>query len=245
MSIMNDFKNIIEYLIFQYDLEYDSASARDDDSLFRWIDFKRRHIVPQERETLFSEGFWNKLTKKQKELVHFFCNKVEYGEDINPYQSKGLLKDGLSKLKKTDLLYADWGILHFHLTNAVVQPGSYFSPRSENLSFALVSKDSRTNEESFRCIEVSSHNERNLWSKTRFLKRVAQTWPELMSRFIVSNKPLYNHTHNSKTVKRLRNNNINSGIVINGIEYMSPNLGITAAGTSMSVTRDVAFVKKY
>lgn len=243
MSIKDDLKDIIEYVIVAYDLEYDLTSAGPGDYLFRWCDFLKRYVPQKERETLFTNGFWNNLTKEKKSLVHYFCNKVEYGEDLNPYQSKGLCKDGLSSHKKTDLLYADWGILHFHLTQASIPTGSYFSPRSDTLLFAILSTDPKTGEESFRCLDVCSHNERNLWSQPRLIKKIVHTWPELMDPFICSTVPSYNHTHNSATTKAFRNAHINSTIVIDGIEYAPPNLGITSAGTALKVTTDVIRIK--
>jgi len=226
--------DIATELIQAFGLKYSNEVDGVHDPLLRWIDFSMRYIPQKERVVYFSKDFWNRLPKHLRKLVNIFSDHFEYGRNINPYQSKGLIKfndtSGNNPAKRTDLLWADWGIHHFHLTEQTPATGDYFSPRSEWLLFTIVGDDF------VGFIDVRNHEEEDLFSDTDLLKHVVDSWPEIMEQYRLKGFDSV-QTHNSaKDIALLRKAGISNMVSISGNTYCGPGMGITTARTATRST---------
>ena len=111
----------------------------------RWLDFVSRYIPLNTRQLYISNELMFKLkfvfSGQVRKQFSMFMHRSIQGQDLNPFQSKGLIfHNDISdrkKQKRTDLLFADWGVLHFHLSNET-KPHEYFAVRSDWLLFAIV-----------------------------------------------------------------------------------------------------------
>lgn len=160
--------------------------------------------------------------------------KIETGEDINPYQGKGLIEhnDTSSKKpeKRTDLLWASWGILHLHLTDDPVNPNSYFSERSDYQAF--ISVDDTT----VAVIDIREHLKGEGYSDPSFLHIIAESWPQALEHAELKGL-LPSEDYTAKEIHQLRKAGINSAINIKGKVYMNPGLGLVSTGTSLNLQK--------
>lgn len=157
------------------------------------------------------------------------------GGDINPYQSRGLTGNDVSgkqRAQRTDLLWADWGIRHFHLTDQAIAPGQYYSERSDWLLFALVFKDT------VFCIDVRRHPTGAGFADDELLAIAIHNWPAVFERYRlkevlgIKREPGYtqNDTH------ALRKSGVTTAVEVDGAVYAPPGGGITSAATSTRVS---------
>lgn len=130
------FRNIDEIaldFIRMVGLEFKKEIPHLSDPLHRWMDFRLRYIDPVPRQVFLSDKFPKKLPPMVSSSLQKMVDKLQSGIDINPYQSKGLIRfNDIStkrRNKRTDLLWADWRITHLHLTDRPIQDGEYFSDR--------------------------------------------------------------------------------------------------------------------
>lgn len=143
------------------------------DPILNWISFAIRLIEPKEREVHFSKGFWNRVPEDCLHRINRMVDKFEYGCDVNPYLSKSLKKAFSGK--KTDLLWTDWEIHHFHL-NEEISRDSGFSERSDYILFAIVGDD-------FVCfLDVKKHPLPGSvdFADPELYKIICDSWPDLV-----------------------------------------------------------------
>lgn len=136
-----------------------------------WIEFVTHLISPKEREVHFSKGFWERAPKECWPNIHFLADKFEYGHDVNPFQSK-ILEDILIG-ERTDLLWNDWEIHHFHLSNKISK-GSYFAERIGFHLYAIVG-------DYFVCfLDARFHARGAEYADPVLYKIICESWPELV-----------------------------------------------------------------
>lgn len=171
-KLWDDVQNIARSLNLVFKLKY---NEEDEDPLFRWISFLFRCIEPKERFVYFAKTFWEKVPSNKLATVHRLADLFEYGKDVNPYQSRGLRSFCLSsKTKKTDMLWADWEIHHFHLPDESNLENDGFSHRSGYLVFAIVGDD-------FVCfLDIKKHQESYAFEDPNLVKIIKDNWPELI-----------------------------------------------------------------
>lgn len=180
----------------------------------KFINFRKRVIDPKPRKVFIS----NKLRCPEEHLKVFveFKEKIERGDDLTPYLSKGI-----KRLESYDKLLNDWGIHHFHL-------GSVWETESEitrtgPLLFALVTEDS------FYMIDIKEHGS---WVNTDLVEILHNNWPHLLSPFKVQG--IAGPSISQETRELLRKGNITTTIeVSDGTVYMPPGGGLTTTGSSM------------
>ena len=157
------------------------------------------------------------------------------GKDVNAYQSKTLTRfndtSGTKNKKRTDGLWADWGIHHLHLpVNAAIN-GQEYSERSEWLLFLMVYQDVAL------FIDVRKHDEENLFSLTDLVENYIDSWPEDAERFQLKGiLGLAGSPLSDAERKELRSSGVNSAPQVNGKVYMGPGMGVTSAVTSTRVS---------
>lgn len=216
-------------LIAAYGLEFKQEINNLSDPLFRWLDFRLRYIDPIPRQIFFSNRFPKKLPPSAENGLHRLEVLISEGKDVNPFQSKGLIRfndiSGKKRAKRTDLLWADWGIVHLHLTDKPVPTGSYFSDRSCSsgeswLLFCIFTGDT------VGFIDIRKHDDDFLFSDQDMIRIIKENWPHFMERFKLKGiLPTENHITNCE-LDNLRKSGTNWLTCIDGDTYIGPGMGI-------------------
>lgn len=218
----NDLQEISKSLCEKHHLKY---NPNDEQPIRRWISYVARLIEPKERFTYFSKGFWTRIPKECIPAVHLLADKFEYGENVNPYQSKSLMYNNIAKNKghRTDLLWADWRIHHFHLTTSILNEKEAFSQRSKYLLFAYVGDD-------YACfLDVRHHESEKVFSNPVFIKQLVESWPELAEAYAIKGINVKDGW-NAEEIDMLRKSGLTPLTPIKGKVYMMGQ-GISTAGT--------------
>lgn len=234
-QLQMDIEEIAQDLVHAYGLTYTpTGTSADDKVLYRWIDYRLRHIAPQPRTVKRSSRFpIQNLPAEINEALSAIEARFTDGEDVNPYLSKTMIGNDVNSTKsqrRTDGLWADWGINHIHLTTASLKPGDRFSARSGWLLFVRVYDDV------VAFIDVRSHNESDLWTQDDLLKTFIDSWPEQAEPYRVTSLRVVSRPNSSDDIKQLRNAGITATVEHNGEHYFGPGGGVTSAVTSSAVT---------
>jgi hypothetical protein len=229
-----DIDNVAKTLVGAFGLKHEREVTGLEEPLLRWLDFRLRHIDPCPRQIFVSDKFPKTLPKNIADALHDIEKKIIDGEDINPYQGKGLIlhndTSGTKRQNRTDLLWADWGIHHIHLTDQPIESGNYFSKRSDFLLFLIVGHDF------VLFIDIRSHDEDDVFCRDELIKIIAAKWPDYMERFEMKGILAPTESTSEKDRAVLRKGGVSGMLVINGKCYIGPGLGITTASTSTKVS---------
>ena len=228
-----DVEGIAESFIRAFDLMFASEALNLSSATYRWLEFVLlRYVTPVPRRVLFSRGFWRRAAEGPKEVrsvVDNFAHQVRRGEDINAYQGRGLTTNDISgeeQARRTDLLLADFGIHHFHMTGDPVAPGAY-SRRSDWLLFAVVRADV------LLCIDVKRHPKGVGWAQKDVLERAVQNWPDVFDKFEL--KGVTGGEWDDKEIALMRKHGGNVCHRIGSRVYGALNGALTSAGTPVRV----------
>jgi hypothetical protein len=209
--------------------------------LLRWLDFRFRYVDPRPRPTVFSDQFpKHDLPQDAQIALNNLVALIEQGRDINPYQGRGLLRHDTSsnrKYARTDLLWADWSILHFHLSDKPIPVGQYFSVPADYLAFCLVGADG------VAFIDVLRHPDRNGFADPQLMETIARNWPEYLEPYRLKGL-IANSKRTSEEIHALRAAGIASFVTINGNTY-SPGMGLSSAATPFAITVAYDNVRQY
>lgn len=229
-----DIDGICEKFIAAYALKFKQEIDHLSSPLYRWLDFRYRYIDPQPRPVAFSDRFPKALLPWAaraglKHLVHL----IQAGRDINPYQGRGLIlrndTSGEQKDSRTDLLWADWGVFHFHLTAEAIPEGQFFSKAADYLAFCLVG----SNVVAF--IDVLRHPDKKGFANQDLMETLYRNWPEYLDQFKM-NGIMAGSRMSNEDIHDLRSAGISPPLVLGGNVYMNPGMGITSAGTSTKIS---------
>lgn len=201
--------------------------------LFRWLEFRLRYVDPSPRRVVFSDKFpVPQLPVNAQDALDQLIRLMEEGGDINPYQGRGLLKNDVSReLRKnrTDLLWADWGIAHFHLDAKPIPSDRFFSFPADHLVFCIV--DAGT----VALVDVLRHPSGDGFSDLSLIETVHRNWPGYMERFKLKGV-LPGSSLSQSEIHSLREGGISPFLVLGDSVYASPGMGITSASTPTKVT---------
>lgn len=220
-------------LIRACSLKFSQTVVNLSSPLLRWVDFRLRYVDPSPRQVVFSEKFRVlQLPADAQQSLDLLIRLIEEGKDVNPYQGRGLLKHDVSRApreSRTDLLWADWGITHFHLDKRSIPAGQYFSAPADYLVFCIVEADV------VAFVDVLRHPHGDGFSDFSLIETVHRNWPEYMEMFRLKGV-LPGSRLNQSEIHTLRANGINPSLVLGDSVYMSPGMGITSASTPTKVT---------
>jgi len=220
----NDLQEISKSLCEKHHLKY---NPNDEQPIRRWISYVARLIEPKERSTDFSKGFWERIPEVCIPAVKLLADKFEHGENVNPYQSRTIKSNNLSENKgrRTDLLWADWEIHHFHLSTSPSPENDGFYPRSDYLLFAIVRDDY------VYFLDVKDHKKEDCFSDPNFIQQIVKSWPEIAEfnriEGLAPGKEL-----EAKSIAKYRKIGLNVPVSFDGNVY-EMGLGLSAAGTPM------------
>ncbi len=223
-------------LVRCFGLKHEQETGNLNNPLLRWLDFRLRYIDPKPRKVLLSNRFPKRVPQSFNHALTYLIHLIERGENINPYQGKGLVLhhdiSGSRRQNRTDLLWADWGIIHLHLTEAPISQKEYFSERSEWILFGIPGDDF------FAVIDIRNHDEENIFSNPELMEIILESWPEMMKRFEIKGlaAPKKVDMLGAKEHATLRKSGVSSLITIKGKLYAAPGMGISTASTPVRVT---------
>ncbi|MDA8118698.1 MAG: hypothetical protein M0Z85_01305 [Gammaproteobacteria bacterium] len=200
-------------------------------SLYRWLEFVHlRYVEPIPRSIHFSRGFWRRVPGSERLAVDHFVHHVMQGEDINPYQGKGLSRHDISGRKqatRTDLLLADFGIHHFHLTDKVIPLGRAYSQRSNWMLFAVVRKNA------LLCVDVQRHPRGEGFAQKGVLEIAIKNWPQAFAQYEA--KGVTGGDWSPAEIDHMRKHGGNMLHKIGSRVYGCLGGGLTSAGTPLLV----------
>jgi len=234
-----DLEKITSDLISAYGIEFKREIQNLSDPLFRWLDFRLRYIDPIPRQIFASNRFPKKMPSAVENGFHCLEKLIREGKNVNPYQSKGLIRfndvSGKKRAQRTDLLWADWGVLHLHITDRPIVDSEYFSDREcSNGESWLLFCIFVGNTVGF--IDVRKHEDESLFSDQDLIRVVKESWPDYMEKFRIKGiLPSKNGLTNNE-INTLRKNGVSSFTCIDDDIYMGPGMGITSASTPARVT---------
>lgn len=239
----DDIDCIAKDFITAYGLKYGEETENLSDPLLRWQDFVTRYIKLCPRKIFASNKFPMTLDNEVEKALHHLETLILSGEDLNPYQSKGLIfhndTSGSRRQLRTDLLWADWGIHHLHLTTTPIEFRKYFSERSKWLLFCIVGDDF------FGLIDIREHDEPELFSDPGLIKTVAESWPEFMHKYQLNGALPSRNAYSAVDVATLRKGGISTPVIIGNRIYVGPGMGVTSASTSGRVTMAMVHIRRY
>ena len=228
----NDLQEIAKSLCKSHNLCY---NPNIENHISRWISYVLRLVEPKERSTDFSKGFWVRIPKVCIPTVKLLADKFEHGENVNPYQSRTIKSNNLSekKRRRTDLLWANWKIHHFHLSASTSPEDDGFYPRSDYLLFAIVRDDY------VYFLDVKFHKSEDCFSDPLFIRQIVESWPEMAEcnrlKSIAPDEEL-----DAKNIAKYRKMGLNVATSLNGSVY-AMGWGISSACTPIE---DIIFHDK-
>jgi len=202
--------------------------------LLRWVDFRMRYVDQIPRPVIFSDLFPKKdLPKSATNALHDLINKFQSGEDVNPYQGRGLTlrndTSGESRASRTDLLWADWSILHFHLSDEPIPASQYYSRSADYLLFCIVGGNA------VLFIDILRHPDKFGFAEQDLINTIRRSWPEYFEGFRI-NGVLLNESKSNEEIHTLRESGIAYFLTHAGSAYMPPGMGVTSASTAGKAT---------
>lgn len=230
-----------------YGLEFKREVENLSDPLLRWVDFRLRYIDPVPRKILLSNKFPKKnLPSPVSSGLDSLARLIQEGRDINGFQSKSIIRfndlSGKRKAKRTDLLWADWGITHLHITDNPVPTDDFFLDRRCSngeswLLFCLFGGDA------VGFVDVRKHEDKSVFSDHDLVVTMKESWPQFMENFRLKGYlPSKEHFANDE-VAFLRRNGVAPLTSIGDEGFLGPGLGVTTAATALRVTEIASEVR--
>jgi hypothetical protein len=170
---------------------------------------------------------------KALEALAPLIQRIKDGDDLKPFLSENVefavdQSEGTPRhlRKDLDLLLAEWGVHHLHLSEVIESNG--FAKRTRDLLFVVFRPDDAY------LIGIFPHGS---WTKRTVAERAVRNWPEA-ELFLRSNHAIgLTHEWDESESAALRKASLNQSMVIDGHVY-SPQ-GQTLGGTSLTISRRV------
>jgi hypothetical protein len=167
------------------------------------------------------------------ETLKALIQRIEHGEDLKPFLSRSVKvaiegREGTPRhrRKDLDLLLAEWGIHHLHLSTSI--QGDGFTKRTRDLLFVVLRPDDAY------LIGVFPHGS---WTKRAIAERAVRNWPEAELFFRAKYAVGLTQEWDESESAALRKAGINQAMMIDGHVY-SP-MGQMGDGSAMAVSRRV------
>ena len=228
-NFRRDIETIAQSLVGFCELSHAKAVPNLDDALLRWLDFRLRFVDPKPRPLVYSKIFAKCRPRQIRRALRDFERRSLAGEDLNPFQGKGLTKhhdtSGLKRQSRTDLLWADWNIHHFHLGPRATGTSQYYAARTSQLLFAVVFDNA------IACIDVGDHGS---MEDRSLIEAFVRSWPDAAERYRLKGLLPGSSQLSAADIRHLRVGGVSSPLVVDGAVYMPG--GITTASTPMNVS---------
>lgn len=167
--------------------------------------------------------------------------KLVGGEDIeahlsfrikDPLGDGGLPSDSLHKRRDRDLLLAEWGVHHLHLSTQPHHRKQGFVERTDEVLFAVF------RESDAYLLGIYRHPEHDNWAAEEIFAVMARNWPGAglvhESRFATG----LSQEHSDDDRLELRNFGVNTGLKIDGKVYSPGGFGMSLDGTPLLAVKE-------
>lgn len=218
-------REILERFFSQFGIKYEKHGP-ENLLLTRYYNFRLKYIIIGQRQIRVSKELSKKITEhpKQDAIFDIFSRTLK-GLDINPYQSKESFNADYH-----DLLFNDWGIHHLHLCREKKKQTDYFHIRTGDLLFV------KFTEEIAYFLDIKSHNDKNVWSNTDFIRIIQRNWPETIADKEISNVKWYPNL-NDEEIGILRRKGYLFGVNVDDKAYLLLGHGQASSGDNMIAGR--------
>jgi hypothetical protein len=173
------------------------------------------------RTVIFSDRIRKEI--KNFPAIDDISYSLENGKEVTPWLSRQVLHP---KTAKSDDMFNDWGITHFHL-------GKFFqnsrqTQRTDALLFAKLEPDFAI------FLDVQRHGD---WTKRDILRQLLYTAPACMELFEVKGIIGLTRRLEDSDLKTMRESRVNATIEIDGRYFFPPGEGLAASGQSVRFVR--------
>lgn len=231
-KFVHDLAAVVATLIGKYLLLWQPSASTPgpEAAMQRWLDFRFRYVEPHPRAVIYSDKFPKSLPPSVEAELIAFERAAKAGDDLNPQQGRGLTEfhdaSGTDASKRTDALWADWGLHHFHLCSLPSPSGGYHTKRADHLAICVAT------DEHLAIVDVLPHPVGTDWASPDFLETIHRSWPEAMEPFrargLTQNPPL-----TQDQIYALRGHGTNYAMALGGEAFLSPGWGYMGNKTSM------------
>jgi hypothetical protein len=245
--LKKDIDTVCRGLLTAFEITFSEANADAGAATARWLDYRARYIEPCPREIVLSDRFPKSLPDPVEQGYRDLLEKFRSGADVNPHQSKTLTGHKRPGPRfRTDMLFADWGMFHFHLDDEPLPPGARYTKRSAWLAFCFVTPTQ------VAVVDVVPHPDRDNkeFSDPDLLNTAIRSWPETFEHLKVRG-PTPHPPMTMDQIHALRTNSANAFFSFDGQAYMSPGGGYMGNKTRMGgymrlvvLTRDMDALAK-
>lgn len=185
---------------------------------------------------------WQALTAAPKAAEHSSAlaaieGKIKAGGDLNPHLSTRVaeplrpdLPASPHKRSDRDLLLADWGVHHLHLSTEVRSDGSV--KRGRDVLFAVFMP------EDAYLIGIYDHQPHANWAAEEIFGVMVREWPQAELAIEIGGVSLAQKPSDQDR-QQLRQGGVQSMMEIDGKVYIPRRFGLTTAGTPIYITRQV------
>lgn len=202
----------------------------DQNCILTWFKWKRRSVPKKRRNVQKASGFIcpNHLQQGLLDLENAFMN----GHEIWPWQSK-MIDQPLAE----DGLYADYGVIHFHLGVGFEANNSGYIVRTYELLFAIVDSDS--------IYEIGIYNHGD-WYEKDILEIIDSNWPDLLDRVTLHGiVKIGNILTDRQDIKALRDGHVMVVMQLNGGRIIAPlGGGMATDGTPLEAVKAADYFTK-
>lgn len=224
INLQQDYKKIIVKKIKKSGLRV-PTDFNDEKLIITYYSYLRKKSFAGPHKIVKSKDFY---CPKEVEIgFEKLEDIIKNGGDITPYFNRTA-----SNLSEYDDMFSDWGIIHFHLGDKLIE-GEHLVERNNPVLFAY--QDNGI----VYFIQIYKHG---YWSDSSVIQEMYDNWPELLEKFIFKGVNSLAYSVNKKQLRQLRECGITTPVEIVGqndkkIVLMPPGMGVTAARTSISDTR--------
>lgn len=240
-KFIGDIDAICIALINAGSLQFSQVDASLSSPLLRWLGFRLRAIEPRKREIIYSRAFPRVLPAQAVPALEEIKRRIRVGDDISGYQSDKAYKNDVSNRRKkyrTDLMWANWGIHHLHLSLLEMPDELGFKPRADYLLFCIF------DDETVVFLDVRAHREAYVFCNTEIVKNLIETCPDYAARFELIGLLPSRESYSAEETKTLWRVGMSTPIEVNGKVYMGTGGGITNAATPLRVMHCASEVKR-
>lgn len=165
-SIKIDLHSDFQSIMFDRLLNMGFTPTSQENSPLLFFKAAWHYVTRRKRQVFYSKEFT--CPDAYKPALFKFQQLVEHGNDITPYMTKKRKDLGFN-----DLLFNDWHIHHFHLSDHIFPDES--AKRSDYLLFAYFTDTSAY------FLQVYSHRMSFAFSCQELIRILHRNWPELIS----------------------------------------------------------------
>lgn len=232
---MNFIRDLAEIAKSEMDhLKVNHSDIGDERAIIdRWMNVRMKLIYRRPRSVRKSRIISKRiLSSDHRRALKLIESKCSLGEDLNPYQGKGLFSPDF-----TDYLLADWGIHHLHLSTEYNKNCEYYMARSDLLLFALFT------EIEMYFIDIRPHGEKYVFAQKELLEILHAEAPDLIDSFSFKGAfDIYHIVDDPEMIENMRKAGINVIQKVGDTVYGPMGGGLTTAATASQLTIEVDYL---